>query len=131
MSEAEFQKLAESTWRAAQEDIATNTMYDLGGNIVSKPDPAAREVEPSNVVVRGIKEVPAGELNALRNCKHCPYLDPSGIIYCPSGSGKYCYAYMDNLCTIIVPASKPEYMGPYEMENCILTAMHKPNAGNR
>ncbi len=131
MSEAEFQQIAESTWHAAQENIATKTSYDLSGNVVSQPDPAARQVQPSNVIVRGIEEVPAHELNSLQNCKRCPYLDPSGLIYCPAGSGKYCYAYMDNLCTIVVPASKPEYMGPYEMENCILVAMHKPNAGNR
>jgi hypothetical protein len=91
-----------------------------------------RCIAKNNVIVRGTKEVPASELNSLLQCSHCPYKDPSGLIYCPGqdkdspfGEYKYCNAYMNKFCEIVVPASKPKYMGPYEMENCILEAISR------
>jgi hypothetical protein len=129
LQEAQFQALAKQKWHDAQEAIATEVQYDLIGGVVSTPDPetaaAARAVQPRNVIIRGIKEVPATELNALPSCQHCPYSDPSGFIYCPGNAtnAKYCAAYLNKVCEIVVPDSKPDYMGPYEMENCILRIM--------
>ena len=139
LADTQFQPMAEAKWKEAQETIATQIQYDLYGDIVSVPDErtaaAARAVTPQNVVVRGTEEVPASELNDLPNCLQCPYRDPSGLIYCPgqykespSGAFKYCNAYMNKFCEIVVPTSRPEYMGPYEMENCILQAIgHDPH----
>ena len=69
------------------------------------------------MVVESQQDVAATVLNNLPNCAHCPYQDPTGIIRCRAG---FCTAYLRDLCAIAVPASKPENMGPYEMENCIL-----------
>jgi hypothetical protein len=71
-------------------------------------------------VVQSVPDVSASELNQLPNCVRCPYQDPTGLIPCRVG---LCQAYLRNLCTIVVPASKPENMGPYEMENCTLWAL--------
>ncbi len=74
-------------------------------------------MEPRNVVVESEADVAAAVLNQLPNCSHCPYRDPTGIIRCRIG---FCQAYLRDFCTIVVPGSRPENMGPYEMENCIL-----------
>lgn len=67
------------------------------------PDPRSLTVEPSGIVVKAIPDAPGHP----------------GIIPCDSVTG-YCYAYLDNEHTIIVPESKPQNMGPYEMETIIL-----------
>ncbi len=74
-------------------------------------------MEPRNVVVESEADVAAAVLNQLPKCSHCPYQDPSGIIRCRIS---FCQAYLRDFCTIVVPGSRPENMGPYEMENCIL-----------
>ncbi len=74
----------------------------LGLNDVP-PDPRALTVAPSGIVVKAIPDA-SGH----------PGIIPRGSV-----TG-YCYAYLDNEHTIIVPESKPQNMGPYEMETIIL-----------
>src|SRR6185437_6603955 len=121
LHEAEFQALAEQKWVQAQASLATHAI-DLHaatperGPFRVPADDRALQLEPHNVVVQSEPDVAAQEINSLPNCGHCPYKDPTGLIPCRVG---FCQAYLRNLCTIVVPASKPENMGPYEMENCI------------
>jgi hypothetical protein len=125
LGEAEFQAMAEQKWKQAQAELAAHPI-DLHaakpgeGASVVPADGRALHLEPRNVVVRSEADVAAAVLNQLPNCTHCPYRDPTGIIRCGEG---FCQAYLHDLCTIAVPASKPENMGPYEMENCILWAL--------
>jgi hypothetical protein len=125
LAEAEFQALAEQKWVQAQRALATQTI-DLHaatpgrGPAIVPADDRALQLEPHNVVVQSEPDVAAQEINNLPTCAHCPYEDPTGLIPCRVG---FCQAYLRNLCTIVVPASRPENMGPYEMENCILWAL--------
>ncbi|HTM40319.1 MAG TPA: hypothetical protein VL177_05385 [Terriglobales bacterium] len=125
LAEAEFQALAEQKWQQAQRALATHTI-DLhaatpeSGPFIVPADARALQLEPHNVVVQSELDVAAQEINNLPNCAHCPYEDPTGLIRCRVG---FCQAYLLGLCTIVVPSSKPENMGPYEMENCILWAL--------
>ncbi len=127
MPEATFQAMAEQNWKDAQEAIASAPSYDLTGKQISEPDARSLQIEPQFVIVQSADEVSASELNALPQCNKCPYLNPSGVIDCPPNASnvKYCDAYMETVCKIYVPASKPHNMGPYEMENCILAVMGK------
>jgi hypothetical protein len=125
LAEAEFQALAEQKWKQAQRALATQTI-DLHaatperGPFVVPADGRALQLEPHNVVVQSEPDVAAQQINNLPNCAHCPYEDPTGLIRCRVS---FCQAYLRGLCIIVVPASKPENMGPYEMENCILWAL--------
>lgn len=125
LAENDFQALAEQKWRQAQADLAAHAI-DLHaatpeqGSFVVPADRRALQVTPRSVVVQGETDVAAAVLNQQPNCSHCPYQDPTGIIPCRSG---FCQAYLRDFCSIAVPASKPENMGPYEMENCILWAL--------
>lgn len=125
MSELEFQALAEQKWRQAGNALATHG-FDLHaatpsqGALLLPADVRALGITPSNVTIESTPDVTAAVLNQLPNCAHCPYRDPTGIIRCRTG---FCQAYLQDFCTIVVPASKPENMGPYEMENCILWAL--------
>lgn len=125
MVEADFQAMAEQKWQQAQVNLASRAI-DLHaatteqGSLLVAPDTRALQVAPRNVVVQGEADVAAAVLNQLPDCAHCPYQDPTGVISCRVG---YCQAYLHDLCTIAVPASRPENMGPYEMENCILWAL--------
>lgn len=125
LAEAVFQAMAEQKWRQAQSELAFHSI-DLHaaqperGALLIPADVRALKVEPLTVVVESETDVAASVLNSLPGCTHCPYHDPTGIIGCGEG---FCQAYLRNLCTIAVPASKPENMGPYEMENCILWAL--------
>lgn len=125
LAEAEFQTLADQKWQQAQRELATRTI-DLHaatpeqGSAIVPADARALQQEPRNVVVQSEPDVAASQLNQLPKCARCPYQDPTGLIPCRVG---FCHAYLRNLCTIVVPASKPENMGPYEMENCILWAL--------
>jgi hypothetical protein len=122
LSEAEFQAVAEQKWKQAQTKLATSTI-DLHaatpeqGPLMVPADARSLQQEPRNVVVQSEPDVAASQLNQLPHCARCPYQDPTGLIPCRVG---FCQAYLRNLCTIVVPTSKPENMGPYEMENCIL-----------
>ncbi len=125
LAEADFQAMAEQKWKQAQAELATHAI-DLhaaspeeGASLVPA-DGRALQVEPRNVVVESELDVAAAILNQLPNCSRCPYQDPTGIIRCRIG---FCQAYLRDFCTIAVPASRPENMGPYEMENCILWAL--------
>ncbi len=125
LAEADFQARAEQKWKEAQAELAAHAI-DLhaatpgeGASLVSA-DARALHVEPRNVVVESEQDVAAAILNQLPNCSHCPYQDPTGVIPCRIG---FCQAYLRDFCTIAVPASRPENMGPYEMENCILWAL--------
>lgn len=106
MAESAFQATATADWKQAQTDLATQPINlaaaVLGVNDVP-PDPRALTVEPSGIVVKAIPDAPGHP----------------GIVPCDSVTG-YCYAYLDNRYTIIVPESKPQNMGPYEMANVIL-----------
>jgi hypothetical protein len=125
LAEAEFQAVAEQKWQQAQRALATHTI-DLhaatpeSGPFIVPADARALQLQPHNVVVQSELDVAAQEINNLPNCAHCPYEDPTGLIRCRVG---FCQAYLRGLCTIVVPSSKPENMGPYEMENCILWAL--------
>ena len=125
LAETEFQAVAEQKWKQAQRELAAHTI-DLHaatpeqGPLMVPADHRALQMEPHKVVVQSEADVAAQELNQLPNCAHCPYEDPTGLIPCRVG---FCQAYLRELCTIVVPASKPENMGPYEMENCILWAL--------
>jgi hypothetical protein len=125
LAEAEFQALAEQKWKQAQTELASHTI-DLHaatperGPSMVPADVRALQLEPRNVVVQIEPDVAAHELNQLPNCGHCLYEDPTGLIRCRVG---FCQAYLRELCSIVVPASKPQNMGPYEMENCILWAL--------
>ena len=125
LHEAEFQALAEHKWVQAQASLATHAI-DLhaatpeSGPFIVPADARALQLQPHNVVVQSELDVAAQEINSLPNCGHCPYEDPTGLIPCRVG---FCQAYLRNLWTIVVPASKLENMGPYEMENCILWAL--------
>lgn len=125
LSELEFQAIAEQRWKQAGNELATHPI-DLHaatpdqGAFLAPADVRALQVTPHNVTVQSTPDVDAAVLNQLPNCAHCPYRDPTGIIRCRMG---FCQAYLQDFCTIVVPASKPENMGPYEMENCILWAL--------
>ncbi|HSB74701.1 MAG TPA: hypothetical protein VLC12_03575 [Terriglobales bacterium] len=125
MAEAEFQALAEQKWAQAQSELATQA-FDLHaavpeqGALVVPADARSLQVAPRNVVVEGETDVAAAALNHLPDCVNCPYRDPTGLIHCRVG---FCQAYLRDLCTIVVPVSRPGNMGPYEMENCILWSL--------
>ena len=124
LNEAEFQQLAEKRWKDAQTEIAIHAQFDFHNppRKISDPDPEAYNVDPVNVTVVGVEDVPAAELNALPDCQHCPYADPSGWILAPPNNLglKYTTVWLKNVCTVVVPESHPEYMGPWEFSNCIL-----------
>lgn len=125
MAEAEFQALAEQKWAQAQSQLAAHG-FDLHaavpeqGALLAPADARSLQVAPSNVIVEGEADVAAAALNQLPDCMNCPYQDPTGLIRCRVG---FCQAYLRDLCTIVVPASRPGNMGPYEMENCILWSL--------
>jgi hypothetical protein len=129
LSEAEFQVLAERRWHEAQVEVAIHAQSPPHNppQKISDPDPVAMDVEPINVTVVGKDDVDASVLNALPNCQHCPYTNPTGFIKAPPNNFGLAYTtvYMDNVCTVVVPKSHPEYMGPWEFSNCILTIRGK------
>ena len=106
MSDSVFQATASADWKAAQQALSTQAINLSAGSFGVHdvpPDPRALTVQPSGITVRSVPDAPGHP----------------GIILCDSVTG-YCYAYFDNAHTIIVPASKPTNMGPYEMETIIL-----------
>jgi hypothetical protein len=106
MSDSAFQTTASADWKAAQQALSTQAINLSAGSFGVHdvpPDPRALTVQPSGIVVRSVPDAPGHP----------------GIIQCGSITG-YCYAYLDNEHTIIVPDSKPTNMGPYEMETIIL-----------
>jgi len=133
MRDTDFQTLAAAKWSQAQTETSSQwtdlwAAYRFLQNEPADPDcytgviscagfippaPAAATVEPQGVVVTAVADVPAGP-----DTPNHPS-NPTGIIQC--GGGIYCDAYVVlDPCNIKVPASKPENMGPYEMQNCIL-----------
>ena len=129
LTEAEFQALAERRWHEAQVEVATNPQFDFHDppRKISDPDPAAMNVEPINVTVIGKDDVDASILNALPNCQHCPYTNPTGFIKAPPNNMglEFTTVYMEDVCTVVLPKSHPEYMGPWEFSNCILAIRGK------
>jgi hypothetical protein len=106
MSDSVFEATAQADWAQAQHDLATrpiNLSAGIYGVQDVLPDPRALTIQPHGIVVRSIPDTPGRP----------------GIIPCDSVTG-FCYAYLDNEHTIIVPASKPQNMGPYEMGTIIL-----------
>jgi len=106
MSNSAFQGTALADWKAAQQTVA-NEPINLAAGIFGvhdiPPDPRALNIQPLGIVVRAVPDAP----------------NHPGIIPCGSVT-RYCYAYLDNKHTIIVPESTPQNMGPYEMETIIL-----------
>jgi hypothetical protein len=83
-----------------------------------------QSVEPHGWVIVGLKSVPAAELNTLKDCKHCPYVDPTPFVYCPDNpTFKYCNAYLHD-GAINIPDAFPDFVGPWEMQNKQLEACH-------
>jgi hypothetical protein len=126
LQDGEFQPLAASTWQQAQTQTATQwtdlwAAYRVLQNEPAAPgcytgaiscegfippDTSATSVAAEDVVITAVADVPAGA--------------DTGIIACPGGTG-YCDAYVQfDSCSIYIPTSKPDNMGPYEMQNCIL-----------
>jgi hypothetical protein len=106
MNDSTFQATASADWKAAQHAVATQPINLAAGSFGVHdvpPDPRALTIQPHAIVVRSIPDAPGRP----------------GIIPCHSVTG-FCYAYLDNEHTIIVPQSKPQNMGPYEMETVIL-----------
>jgi hypothetical protein len=106
MSDSVFQATASADWKAAQQALSAQAINLSAGSFGVHdvpPDPRALTVQPIGITVRSVPDAPG----------------PPGIISCGSVTG-YCYAYLDNEHTIIIPESKPTNMGPYEMENIIL-----------
>ena len=106
MSRSAFQTTASADWTKAQHDLATQSINLAAGSFGVKdvpPDLRALNVQPVGIVVKSVPDAPGHP----------------GIIPCYSVTG-YCYAYLDNEHTIIVPESQPTNMGPYEMETIIL-----------
>ncbi len=104
-------------------------VVDLYGNIVSTPSPElndqVQQIASSlrGIIVETAPDVPASVLNAQPNCLHCPYSDPTGIIYCPPNAEgvMYCEAYTKSFGDIVVPEGYPQYFGPYEI---MITLLH-------
>jgi hypothetical protein len=106
MSSSVFQTAALADWTQAQHSLATQPINLAAGSFGVKdvpPDPRALHIQPLGIVVKSVPDAPGHP----------------GIIPCASITS-YCYAYLDNEHTIIVPESKPTNMGPYEMETIIL-----------
>ena len=79
-----------------------------------------QRAQPRNWPIRGLPSVPASELNALPNCQHCPYTDPTPFVYCPTNPDfKYCNAYLSD-GEISVPDKYLEFVGPWELSNKLL-----------
>lgn len=106
MSNSAFQATASADWKAAQEAVANEPINLAAGNFGVHdipPDPRALNIEPLGILVKSVPDAP----------------NHPGIIPCGSVT-RYCYAFLDNEHTIIVPESAPQNMGPYEMETIIL-----------
>ncbi|MGA2964075.1 MAG: hypothetical protein ABSD96_20600 [Candidatus Korobacteraceae bacterium] len=131
MQDADFQTLAKATWNRAQTQTSSQWIdlwaayRDLQNEPADPncytgaiscegfipPVPSAASLEARGVVIAAVSDVPAGPGTPD---------NPSGIIRCGGGTG-YCNAYVVyEPCNIKVPSSKPENMGPYEMQNCML-----------
>jgi len=109
--------LQAALWRRHQQNsgVASQPICRIGVAALRWPTPGlgrlhgvyldsrALTVQPSEFAVRSVPDAPGHP----------------GIIQCGSITG-YCYAYLDNEHTIIVPDYKPTNMGPYQMETVIL-----------
>jgi hypothetical protein len=134
LQDSDFQTLAKATWSQAQTQTSSQYIdlwaaYRVLQNQPADPTcytgavscegfippiPAAASLEAQGVVIATVPDVPAGP-----DTPNHPS-NPTGIIQCNGGTG-YCSAYVVlDPCNIKVPASKPENMGPYEMQNCML-----------
>jgi hypothetical protein len=134
MQDADFQNLAKATWNRAQTQTSSQwtdlwAAYRSLHNEPADPNcytgeiscegfippvPSAASLEAQGVVISAIPDVPVGPdtPGSLST--------PTGIIRCSDGVA-YCNAYVVyEPCNIKTPSSKPENMGPYEMQNCML-----------
>jgi hypothetical protein len=134
MQDADFQTLSKATWSQAQTQTSSQwtdlwAAYRYLQNEPADPncytgaiscagfippDPNAASLEARGIVVASVPDVPTGP-----DTPNHPS-NPTGIVQCSDGTG-YCDAYVVyDPCNITVPSSKPENMGPYEMQNCML-----------
>ena len=89
MGDSVFQATAQADWTQAQHSLATQPINLAAGSFGVKdvpPDPRALSIQPPGIVVKAIPDA----------------LGHPGIIPCGSVTG-FCYAYLDNEHTIIVP----------------------------
>ncbi len=99
-------------WKTAQQQVATGgiSLSLLGGTAKSQPEARAVNIWPCGLRITAKPDVPAYELNALPNCLHCPYSDPTGIVRCQGTNSMtgYCYSYLRSYAEVVIPASSPE-----------------------
>ena len=133
MRDTDFQTLAAAKWSQAQTETSSQwtdlwAAYRSLQNEPADPNcytgaiscegfippiPGAASVAPKGIVVQAVPDVPAGPGTPNQS-------NPTRIISCVGGTG-FCNAYVVlDPCNINVPASTPDNMGPYEMQNCIL-----------
>lgn len=108
--------------------------YD--GKVISTPSPDLdTKVHRIATNLRGIvveeqSDVPASIINVDPQCGFCPYQDPTGRILCPPNDRgeKYCDMYTTSAEHLVVPASRPDYFGPWGIMTILLhycgTDMH-------
>lgn len=108
LEDATFQEMADAKWSQAQKNLSApfclNAAYMVLFNepCDERPaEPRASQTNPDGVIVESVPDA----------------ADRPGTITCRVG---HCYALFDGGNKIVVPASKPGNMGPYEMENVIL-----------
>jgi hypothetical protein len=108
LDDASFQSMAEAKWGQAQNNLAQpfclNAAYMVLFNEPCDqrgPEPRASEINPDGVIIETAADA----------------ADRPGTILCRVG---HCDAMLEDGNKIVVPASKPDNMGPYEMENVIL-----------
>ena len=135
--DSDFQKMAAAKWSDAQQRTATQ-YTDLWANWRKMngqtADPRcftgeiacegviAPDARALNLVARGVRVVSVSDIPAGANTPG--RTNPTGIIPCGPGQTLACQAFlMWPPCDIYVPASRPENMGPYEMQNCLLNEL--------
>ena len=125
----------ELLWADAQKQVAAGglqlnafAVYDhSAAPKTTPPESRAYSVKACGLRLVNPPEVTAAQLNALPNCLHCPYTDPTGFIRCSMRPSGYCTCYND-LTNVYLPASHPEY-ATWEFEIIILRAQGYDVAG--
>src|SRR5512133_3049315 len=108
LDDASFQSMAEAKWIQAQNNLAQPFCLNSAYMVLFSepcdrrgPDPRAANTNPDGVIIESMADA----------------VDRPGTIPCRVG---HCDALLEEGNKIVVPASKPANMGPYEMENVIL-----------
>ncbi len=100
-------------WKTAQQQVATGgiSLSVLAGTATTQPEARAINIWPCGLKITAKPDVPAYELNALPNCLHCPYTDPTGIVRCEGTNSTtgYCYSYLRSYAEVVIPASSADH----------------------